>query len=181
MRASDASKNEACEGANHRVKGSTVYSLGSALAGAVIYGGWAYYVNMGDGAAMAARTSAVQGTFSFCLTLSMSLLLTSLYERFGRTVFAACVSLMATCVFIFCTAYGLQYLAGSHEILMTIAPGFVIGSTYAAIFLITLHRSHLHDDNGVDSDNVKGNVRGNESSSSAATDVTPSAAQRQSQ
>ncbi|MEM6485906.1 MAG: hypothetical protein AAF662_13100 [Pseudomonadota bacterium] len=180
------------------MKGSTVYSLGSALAGAVIYGGWAYYVNMGDGTAMALRTSAVQGTFSFCLTLSMSLLLTSLYERFGRTVFAAFMSLIATCVFIFCTAYGLQYVAGSHEILMTIAPGFVIGSTYAAIFLITLHRSHRPIDTRKVKGNVKGNVKSNdngsssdhrsaansesnESLSSGAADVPPSTVDRQSQ
>lgn len=89
---------------------------------------------------MALRTSAVQGSFSFFLTLSMSLLLSWLFTRFGHSLASAVASWLLNGVFIFSTAYGLQYAAGSKAILMTIGPGFLIGSAYAAAFLFSLYR-----------------------------------------
>ena len=131
----------AAEDSIGKLKKSTLQGLASATIGALIYGSWAYYVNMADGAAMALRTSAVQGSFSFCLTLSMSLLLSWLYTRLGHSLPSAIASWLLNGVFIFSTAYGLQYAAGSKAILMTIGPGFLIGSAYAAAFLFSLHKS----------------------------------------
>ncbi|MEM6301364.1 MAG: hypothetical protein AAF749_06450 [Pseudomonadota bacterium] len=141
----------AAEDSIGKLKKSTLQGLASATIGALIYGSWAYYVNMADGAAMALRTSAVQGSFSFCLTLSMSLLLSWLYTRFGHSLPSAIASWLLNGVFIFSTAYGLQYAAGSKAILMTIGPGFLIGSAYAAAFLFSLHKSASHKSAGQES------------------------------
>lgn len=121
--------------------GALTKSLLSASAGALIYGAWAYWVNMADGESMAIRTGAVQGSFSFVLTLVMTLLLEGLFRLFGQSRRAAVLSLITVSAFLFSTAYSLQWLAGSQAILMTILPGYLIGTGYAAAYLWSLLRS----------------------------------------
>lgn len=115
-------------------------SLASATAGALIYGSWAYYVNSDAGAEMAARTAAVQGSFSFVLTLSMTLMLEYLYRLLGPGQGAAVITTALVSAFMFATAYTLQWVAGSKEILMTILPGYVIGTVYAGTYAWSLQR-----------------------------------------
>ncbi len=115
-------------------------SLLSATAGALIYGGWAYWVNMSDGAQMAITTALVQGSFSFVLTLSMTLILEYLYRFLGPGTGAVVGTTAAVSAFMFATAYSLQWLAGSSEILMTILPGYLIGTVYAASYAVSLER-----------------------------------------
>lgn len=116
-------------------------SLISATAGALLYGGWGYYANSGAGAEMAMRTGIVQGSYSFVLTLSMTLLLEWGYAVLGRNRNGAVITLAVVSSLMFTTAYALQYFAGSKAILMTILPGYVVGTIYAAIYLSSVHRS----------------------------------------
>lgn len=116
-------------------------SLLSATAGALIYGSWAYWVNMSDSTQMAITTALVQGSFSFVLTLSMTLILEYLYRFLGPGTGAVVGTTAAVSAFMFATAYSLQWLAGSGEILMTILPGYVIGTTYAAFYAVSLERN----------------------------------------
>ncbi|MFK7915669.1 MAG: hypothetical protein AB8B93_17260 [Pseudomonadales bacterium] len=116
-------------------------SLISATAGALLYGGWGYYANSSAGTEMAMRTGIVQGSYSFVLTLSMTLLLEWGYGLLGRTRNGAIVTLAIVSGLMFSTAYALQYFAGSEAILMTILPGYVVGTIYAATYLGALHRS----------------------------------------
>ena len=115
-------------------------SLLSATAGALIYGSWAYWVNMSDGPQMAITTALVQGSFSFVLTLSMTLILEYLYRFLGPGTRAVVYTTTFVSAFMFVTAYSLQWLAGSREILMTILPGYLIGTIYAASYAISLER-----------------------------------------
>lgn len=115
-------------------------SLLSATAGALVYGGWGYYANSAAGAEMAMRTGVVQGSYSFVLTLSMTLLLEWGYAAMGRTRNGAVTTLVVVSALMFATAYALQYFAGSEAILMTILPGYVVGTIYAAVYLGSLHR-----------------------------------------
>lgn len=116
-------------------------SLLSATAGALIYGSWAYWVNMSDGTEMAITTGVVQGSFSFVLTLSMTLILEYLYRFLGPGTGAVIGTTAAVSAFMFTTAYSLQWAAGSGEILMTILPGYLIGTAYAASYAISLERN----------------------------------------
>lgn len=115
-------------------------SLASASAGALIYGSWAYYVNADAGSEMAVRTAAVQGSFSFVLTLSMTLMLEYLYRHLGPGKQAALATTALVSAFMFATAYSLQWAAGSNEILMTILPGYLIGTVYAGTYAWSLLR-----------------------------------------
>jgi hypothetical protein len=115
-------------------------SLLSACTGALAYGAWAYWVNMPDGNAMALRTGAVQGSFSFVITLTMTLMLEGLFRAFGRSMMAAAGTLAIVSAFLFCTAYALQWAAGSQAILMTIIPGYLIGTAYGGVYLWSLLR-----------------------------------------
>ena len=92
---------------------------------------------------MALRTGTVQGSYSFALTLSMTLLLEWGYAWLGKTAKGAIVTLTTVSALMFSTAYALQYFAGSQAILMTILPGYVVGTIYAAIYLGSLHRPPL--------------------------------------
>ncbi len=110
-------------------------SLLSAIAGALAYGTWAYWVNMADGPTMAVRTGVVQGSFSFVITLTMSFMLEGLFRAFGRHFAAAAGALAIVSAFLFCAAYAAQWAAGSQMILMTILPGYLIGTAYGAAYL----------------------------------------------
>lgn len=118
-------------------------ALASALAGFVAYGGWAYFVNVGHGDMVGMRSGLVQGGYSFILTMSSAYLMEFVYRWFRKTLDAVpswIPTLLVTMVILFATAWGINRLAGTPRILLTILPGFLIGSLFSLVYILNLKR-----------------------------------------
>lgn len=119
---------------------SLVRSIGAGLAGFAFYGGWAVFVNWPHGETIALKSGLVQGSYSFAVTLSMTLVTEWLHKLAIEFTYRIPLLMLTICSALFCTAYGINYVAGTPEILMTIIPGFIIGSTYTLIYIFGLEK-----------------------------------------
>jgi hypothetical protein len=122
-----------------RLLGSrTLRGIAAGCLGFIIYGGWAFYINSQHGVAVGLKAGFVQGTYSFALTLSTTLLMeflwTSLQNMRGRYF----LTLSITNALTFATAYLINWVFLTPEILPTIIPGFLIGIVYTAFYLFSL-------------------------------------------
>ncbi|MGK0222412.1 MAG: hypothetical protein ACI9ON_001651 [Limisphaerales bacterium] len=119
---------------------SFIRSIGAGLAGFAAYGGWAVFANWPHGETIAWKSGLVQGSYSFLLTLSMTLITEWLHKLAIKLTYRIPILMVCISSVLFCTAYGINYVAGTPEILMTIVPGFIIGSTYTLIYILGLER-----------------------------------------
>ena len=110
------------------------------LAGFLAYGGWAFYANSGHGDAIALRSGVVQGSYSFVLTFVMTIVTEWLFAKLYPRSFWLPSLMLIVCSVLFTTAYTINMIAGTPEILMTIFPGFVIGSIYTLVYVIGLSK-----------------------------------------
>lgn len=115
-------------------------SLGAALAGFLVYGGWAYYVNMSHGEFIGLRSGLLQGGYSFILTFLTTLLMERLYRSFASHRFPALLTVLVTGVLLFTVPCIIHSIAGTPEILMTVLPGFLIGMVYTTLYTLSLRR-----------------------------------------
>ena len=104
----------------------------------VLYGGWAFHANYDYGVDVRLRAGFVQGSATFVSTLVLTTAMEVVFRRCepGRARFwitALGPQLAMTLVTI-----GVHTLAGTPEILATIAPPFVIGGIYAAVYTYKL-------------------------------------------
>ena len=119
---------------------SLIRSIGAGLAGFAAYGGWAVFANWSHGETIALKSGLVQGSYSFLLTLSMTLVTEWLHKLAIELTYRIPLLMLSICSVLFCTAYGINYAAATPEILMTIVPGFIIGSTYTLIYILGLEK-----------------------------------------
>jgi hypothetical protein len=120
--------------------GGALRSLGAGLAGFVVYGGWAYWANLGHGQAMGMRAGLLQGGYSFALTFFSTLMMEWLYRRCAGHAHARLLTIAATGAILLAVPATLHMLAGTPEILMTVAPGFAIGMVYTTVYVTALAR-----------------------------------------
>lgn len=109
------------------------------LAAFVAMGGWALFANRGHGTGEALRAGLVQGTLSACLTYGMKRLIEALAARLsGRAAVLlpplACGALSVT---LLTTIHG---IAGTPEVLATIAVPVTVATGWAAVYSFTLSR-----------------------------------------
>jgi len=122
-------------------KSPLLRSFIAGFAGLVGYGSWAVYANLDHGTFIAIRSGLVQGTYSFVLTFLMTWLTEWLFAKFASLPMGSSVTTTGVvCLILFVSAYGIHMLVGTPEILMTILPGFVIGSVYTAVYVWSLQR-----------------------------------------
>ena len=122
------------------MQASTVRSLAAGIAGFIVYGGWAYYIN--EPYDMGVAAGMTQGTYSFVLTLSTTLLMEFLMDLFSTQKAQTALTVAATSLVTFATAYLIHVLVGTPEILLTILPGFLIGTVYTVTYVLTLKKAH---------------------------------------
>lgn len=120
-----------------------VRSLLAGLAGFVAYGGWAVLANWSHGETIAIKSGLVQGSYSFCLTWVMTLATEWLHGLFLNLTYRVWRLMISICSVLFATAYSINYVAGTPEILMTIIPGFIIGSVYTLVYIMALERKQI--------------------------------------
>jgi hypothetical protein len=123
---------------SRRADSGIARSIIAGLAGFVAYGGWAYHVNAEYGLATGIRSGLVQGGYSFVLTLSTTLLMEQLLVSLSNIKGQIVITILTTCLITFSTAYLTHWLAKTPEILLTIAPGFLIGAGYTVIYVYSL-------------------------------------------
>mgnify|MGYP000300643463 CR=1 FL=1 len=111
-------------------------SLATAFAGFVGYGAWAYYVNAEHGMWVGVKALFTQGGYSFTLTLIMTLIMEKLYKKTGRVLATA----IPICFGVYLTSFSINALAGTPNILQTIAPGAFISTVYTFVYLLSLKK-----------------------------------------
>lgn len=117
-----------------------IRSLGAGIAGFLAYGAWAFWVNMEYGMATGIRAGLVQGTYSLILTFCTTYLMEFLLGRLRSTGHEVILTIVITMGLLFGVAWTINWLARIPEILMTILPGFVIGSVYTVVYVSTVAR-----------------------------------------
>ncbi|MCV6604748.1 MAG: hypothetical protein OIF34_05555 [Porticoccaceae bacterium] len=118
----------------------TARILISAVAAFLGYGGWTLYVN-GDGDPMSAMSYALSyGSYSFVMTLITSGLLEGLFRGFGGQRKGSLIAGAITCLLLYAGAWGINYAAGTPNILITIVPGMTFSTLFVVSYLITLKK-----------------------------------------
>ena len=119
---------------------SLTRSIVSGVAGFVVYGGWAFYANYDHGVDAAMKAAFTQGCYSFTVTLVMTLLMEALFRLLANPTLRFCVTFFGTCAVLYSTSWGVNVLAGTPEIFMTILPGVIIGTAYTLGYTLSLLR-----------------------------------------
>ncbi len=115
-------------------------SLAAGIAGFVVYGAWAWYVNQAHGQAVGIRAGLIQGSYSLALTLTTTLMMEYLLNLLKDIPGQVWLTIAATSVITFSTAYAIHFVFGTPEILMTILPGFLSGTVYTVTYVVSVHR-----------------------------------------
>ncbi len=131
-------------------RSSKARSLLSALAGFIAYGGWAFVANMAHGVEASLKAAATQGSFSFVLTLAMNLIMEWLFQLSHRPRWQAAITICSTCLMVYCASWGINYLAGTPEIFMTVLPGWIFSTIYICMYTATLFRLTTRTDAATD-------------------------------
>ena len=106
----------------------------------VAYGLWAWWANLAHGDMVAIRSGLVQGGYSLVLTFVMTLVTEVVHLKLRHLPGAAFVTTAMLSVLLFVSAYVIHRLVGTPEILMTILPGWVIGTLYTFFYILGLSR-----------------------------------------
>lgn len=114
-------------------------SLISALAGFVFYGVWAFWVNHQHGSVLALKAGCVQGSYSFALTLCMTMLLEAIF-RFNSRVFNQqhlinWLTVTICCALVFTGSWVINVVAETPEIFRTVILGYIMGSIYSILYV----------------------------------------------
>jgi len=124
-------------------------SVISGIAGFLVYGGWAFWINSSHGTAMGISAGILQGSYSFVLTLTTTLVMEYLMATLKGIPFRGVLTVVLVSAITLSVAYSLQWLNGTPEILFTILPGFFIGAVYCAVYVAGLQAIDTPED-GID-------------------------------
>lgn len=113
-------------------------ACGAGVAGFVAYGAWGWWVNLGYGQFVAAKAGLVQGSYSFLLTFFSTLLMEWLYARMRSRRLPVVTTTAVISSLLFVVAFTIQYAAGTPEVLLTILPGYAIGTVYTGFYVAGL-------------------------------------------
>lgn len=143
-------------------------SLISAFTGFVGYGAWAFAVNQMHGWQAGVKAAGVQGSYSFAVTLIMTLLLESVYKRLfayyainktdtqKNSASVRCstqriakkpaiFTVVIVCLILYSSSWLINYLAGTPEIFNTVILGYIIGTVYTVLYTRELFRNSLRN------------------------------------
>lgn len=107
-----------------------------ALAGFFGYGSWAFFCNFMHGIGMGLQSGLVQGSLSFVITLVSNFVMEGIY----RLTQAKIVTILTASTLIVGTSYTVNTLAGTPEVLWTIAPGSIMGVVYVVSYVSALNK-----------------------------------------
>lgn len=102
----------------------------AASAAALGYGAWGLWVNFAAGTSNATIAAVTQAVYSFALTLFLSLLVEMLQRVIGVSTRGLVTTVIAASASLFVSAFLLQWSVGTQHVVLTILPGWIIGSAY---------------------------------------------------
>lgn len=105
----------------------------SALGAFLIYGSWSGWVNRTEPQFL--RFAVIQGTYAFCSTLFLHLLVQHLYERWREIRVAKPAVWLTSSSCAIAIPASLHYLAENPQIGWSIAPGAIASMIYAGLVL----------------------------------------------
>jgi len=111
-----------------------------ALGAGLIYGSWALYINSGHGLDAAFRAAGAQAALSITATLTAVLFLEWVFARFSNPSAGYWVSGASTAALGGGAMAAGHYAAGTPEIIPTIAPSVVIGTTFYFVYASFLNK-----------------------------------------
>ena len=106
-------------------------TLLSAIAGFLGYGGWAFFCNLMHGVKMGLQSGLVQGSLSFSITLMLSGVMEFFYKRLRSKAWSVVIPIIG----FVSVSYSVNTLAGTPEVLATIALGSIIDSFYVYTYI----------------------------------------------
>ena len=112
----------------------------AATAGLLVYGSWAFFINYEHGTLAALKAGLTQGSYSFVLTLSMAFLMEWLFQLSEQPRVQFSLTFFVTCLLLYSTSWGINALAGTPEIFLTILPGAILGTIYTLSYTLTLYK-----------------------------------------
>jgi len=118
----------------------TARSLLSATAGFIGYGAWAAIANYSHGVEAALMAACVQGTFSFVITLILTGLMEGLYRHCKTAKYGGQITVVITCSILYISSYGINFIAGTPNIIYTILPGAIFSTVYVVGYVATLKK-----------------------------------------
>lgn len=113
------------------------------LAGFLFYGSWAFAMNVMHGFPVAMKSAAVQGAYSFFITLGMTLMIEAMFRFFRQVLsvwLASALTIIASCAPVFVGSWLVNVAAGTPEIFRTVILGYVIGLFFSTTYVIGLHK-----------------------------------------
>lgn len=118
-------------------------SLLPSLAGFMFYGSWAFIINFSHGWLIGLKSAAVQGSYSFLITLFMTLMIEAMFRFFRKKVstwLASALTIIGSCTPVFIGSWLVNVAAGTPEIFKTVILGYVIGLFFSSTYVIGLHK-----------------------------------------
>ncbi len=110
------------------------------IAGFLFYGSWAVFINHSHGWYMAIKAGLTQGSYSFCITLLLGVLVESLFVHLRHVAYRNFYVFTVATLVLAITSYSINYLTGTPEILWTILPGLVVSMVYTIIYILGLNK-----------------------------------------
>ncbi len=117
-----------------------IRSLLAATVAFTFYGAWAWWANRMHDPPARQLAALTQGAYSAAVTLALTSLVELLYRgRLSRRLrLARCIA--GSVFLLVVSSIGIHLLAGTAELLLTVLPSWIFGSTYAVVYAFALTR-----------------------------------------
>ncbi len=121
-------------------KTSKRYNLYSAFIAFVLWGGWAYYINVTNGFFTGLTSGLVQGTFSFVMTLVIVFIVSKIYNQLNHRALQLLLPPIMTVIGTSIPLVAIHSLMGTPYILKTIAPALSVSFIFCVMTTLNLRR-----------------------------------------
>jgi hypothetical protein len=113
---------------------STARAHVTATVAAILYGSWAGFSNWEHGTWVALEACLVQGALSFLSTLTLVLVLEALFRLGGRALGGFLLATVGTISLMISVMTTTHWMAGTPNLVTTIAPSIVVGSVFFIVY-----------------------------------------------
>lgn len=119
----------------------------TATGAAILYGSWAGFSNREHGTWVALEACLLQGALSFLSTLTLVLVLEALFRQGGRALAGFLLATVGTISLMSAVMTTAHWVAGTPNLVTTIAPSIVVGSVFFIAYawrLLAAERNRRH-------------------------------------